>query len=137
MVGHGGSPLCLSTCIHKHKLNFDLYACKKDSAACSLLSWEQLLVSRRPCIPTELLQYVAELPADAPGLLGAESLGGTKVKGRGFTERYVGIEGAELQPAVPWQAADGINACDLPASLFLEEKGKKKTRNVCLYAIKI
>lgn len=48
------------------------------------------------------------------------------------------MEGAQLQPVVPWQAADGFNACDLTASLFLEEKGKKKkTRNLYLYSIKI
>lgn len=68
----------------------------------------------------------------------SESLDGTKVKGRGFTARYVGMEGAGLQPVLPWQAGGGINACDLAASLFLEDKGKnRKTRSSYLYAPKI
>lgn len=50
----------------------------------------------------------------------------------------MGMEGAGLQAVVLWQAAGGINACDLAASLFLEEKGKnRKTRNSYLYAPKI
>lgn len=92
-----------------------------------------------PCKQAPLYSHVAELPADAPGLLGAaRALVVPKSKAEALLSGIMGMEGAELQPVVPWQAADGIHACDLAASPFLEEKGKnKKTRNLYLHAIKI
>lgn len=116
LVGHEGSPLSLSICIHKHKWNF--YLCIFSVRKSSLLSVGCLIFGHcraAHCCwePWELWWY--------------------QVKGWGFTE---GMEDEEPWPTLPSRVADGINAYVLAISLFLKGKGKnKKTRH--LYAIKI
>lgn len=118
VVGHGSNPWCLSTCLHKHKLN---------SCLCISEIVHSLFSSQHGAAPC-MYSHVAELPAGAPGLLGA---------GRGgrLDQGTCGVDRAVRWPQCPGRGRWHQHNL---AALALAEKGKnKETRNCYLCGIRL